>query len=69
MWPCTINIDLGITIPTTVMLKMVMFSSFNFSWNLSSDIRLEHLAETLEDKFQLKLKEENITIFIVCRFN
>ena len=50
---------------------MVMFSSFNFSWNLSSDVSArccshpqgEHLAETSEDKFQLKLKEENITIF------
>ena len=30
-------------------MKMVMFSSFNFSWKLSS---------------RLKLKEENITIFI-----
>ena len=54
-------------------MKMVMFSSFNFSWNISSDISarfsplgwLEHLAETSEDMFQLKLKEENITIFNV----
>ena len=58
-------------------MKMVMFSTYNFSWNLSSDVSArcsshpqnsiepdgsEHLAETSEDKFQLKLKEENITI-------
>ena len=33
-------------------MKMVMFSSSNFSWNLSCRY-----------KFQLKLKDENITIF------
>ena len=46
-------------------MKKVMFSSFNFNLEL-----------ILEDKFQikkisskLKLKEENITFFIVYRFN
>ena len=37
-------------------MKMVMFSSFR-GW-------LEYLAETSENKFQLKLKEENTTIFM-----
>ena len=52
--------------------RIVTFFSFNFSWNSPSDVSarcssisgwVEHLAETSEDEFQLKLKEENVTIF------
>ena len=44
----------------------------NFSWNLSSDILVRCSShprgKTSEDKLLLKV-EENITIFIVYRFN
>ena len=46
-------------------MKMVMFSSFNFSWKLSSIVSFrldvlailsEHLAETLESKFPTEVE-------------
>ena len=61
-------------------MKMVMFSFFNFTLELifqdkfQTKVEKRESADDVEENSskissKLKLKEENITIFIICRLN